>query len=190
MVAEAVVPEIADLFIAIEDDYPKTALGAGILTERDEELELPVLVGNSSQRFLLSSVIAYLEMLKEANAEAITPCIYRVSINSETIYSGLRFWIKKWKGNGWITAKGTPVQNKELWLQLEALVNEIAVGMTVVRLDDMVITTESLALAHKLKHAVHEQLHGASVAKPTTIPMSTPTVDNVAPEYLPGQGMW
>ncbi|MBQ7067022.1 MAG: hypothetical protein IJN92_09420 [Lachnospiraceae bacterium] len=32
--------------------------------------------------------------------------------------------LQKWKGNGWITAKGEDIKNKELWQQLEELLEK------------------------------------------------------------------
>lgn len=33
-------------------------------------------------------------------------------------------WVRNWKRNGWKTAKGTDVLNKDLWMQLDALLAE------------------------------------------------------------------
>ena len=30
----------------------------------------------------------------------------------------MKHWVKNWKTNGWKTASGTPVKNKDLWIQL------------------------------------------------------------------------
>ena len=44
-------------------------------------------------------------------------------IKSDSLYviNGIRSYIDKWKGNGWITANKEPVKNKDLWLQLDEI---------------------------------------------------------------------
>jgi ribonuclease HI len=41
------------------------------------------------------------------------------------VKQGITTWIKNWKRNGWKTASGTPVKNKELWVQLDVLTHKM-----------------------------------------------------------------
>lgn len=66
-----------------------------------------------------------MEML--AVIKALERCLQigerRVTINTDSNYTknGITSWIDGWKRNGWRTAKGTEVKNKELWVRLDAL---------------------------------------------------------------------
>jgi ribonuclease HI len=37
------------------------------------------------------------------------------------VKNGITKWIINWKKNGWMTSQGTPVKNKELWIQIDTL---------------------------------------------------------------------
>ncbi len=45
--------------------------------------------------------------------------------DSEYVRKGLNQWVKGWQKNDWMTAKGTPVANKDLWLELLEVQNEL-----------------------------------------------------------------
>jgi ribonuclease HI len=49
-----------------------------------------------------------------------------VSVHTDSKYTmnGITTWIHGWKKKGWKTAAGKPVKNKELWVQLDALVGK------------------------------------------------------------------
>ena len=44
--------------------------------------------------------------------------------DSKYVKDGIQSWIKNWKKNGWKTAAKKPVKNKELWIELDALIIE------------------------------------------------------------------
>lgn len=50
------------------------------------------------------------------------PCKIRITTDSVYVKNGITQWIHGWKKNGWRTAQKKPVQNAELWQQLDALV--------------------------------------------------------------------
>jgi len=63
---------------------------------------------------------------------ALEECIER-KIGSVTIFTdsnyvknGITSWIKKWKLNGWKTSSGTAVKNKDLWVKIDQLSQEIS----------------------------------------------------------------
>ena len=39
--------------------------------------------------------------------------------DSNYVKTGMESWVSKWKHNGWKTAAGKPVKNKELWIELD-----------------------------------------------------------------------
>jgi ribonuclease HI len=63
---------------------------------------------------------------------ALEECIER-KIGSVTIFTdsnyvknGITSWIKKWKLNGWKTSTRTAVKNKDLWVKIDQLSQEIS----------------------------------------------------------------
>jgi ribonuclease HI len=53
----------------------------------------------------------------------------RIVINTDSQYvkNGITSWIRKWKVNGWRTASKSPVKNKEYWVALDALNEQLPV---------------------------------------------------------------
>jgi len=49
----------------------------------------------------------------------------RLFTDSNYVKNGITLWIKNWKRNGWKTAAGTPVKNKELWIEIDTLSQEM-----------------------------------------------------------------
>jgi ribonuclease HI len=47
-----------------------------------------------------------------------------VFTDSQYVKNGMTTWIHGWKKKGWKTASGSPVKNKELWVELDALVKK------------------------------------------------------------------
>jgi ribonuclease HI len=45
----------------------------------------------------------------------------RLFTDSNYVKNGISSWIKNWKRNGWKTASGTSVKNKELWIEIDTL---------------------------------------------------------------------
>ena len=50
-----------------------------------------------------------------------------LTIYSDSNYTiqGITNWIKGWRANCWVTASKTPVKNKELWIQLDNMLNNL-----------------------------------------------------------------
>ena len=63
---------------------------------------------------------AVINALKELNRT----CNIIITTDSNYVKDGITKWIHNWKKNGWKTANKKPVKNKELWLELDALVME------------------------------------------------------------------
>ena len=45
----------------------------------------------------------------------------RLFTDSNYVKNGITSWIKNWKRNGWRTAAGAPVKNKDLWIEIDTL---------------------------------------------------------------------
>ncbi|MEM7217478.1 MAG: ribonuclease HI [Pseudomonadota bacterium] len=56
-----------------------------------------------------------------AGLEALAPgARVHLTTDSQYVRQGISSWIKGWKRNGWRTAAGKPVKNKDLWQRLDA----------------------------------------------------------------------
>ena len=49
-----------------------------------------------------------------------------IRVHSDSAYciNGITSWIHSWKKKGWVNSKKEPVENKELWMKMDALVTE------------------------------------------------------------------
>ena len=92
--------------VIIEDKNEKTISGSEPLT--------------TNNRMELSAVINALKEVGSAKLDIYT--------DSKYVKNGIESWIKNWKINGWMTAAKQPVKNKDLWLELDTLVSEKAIG--------------------------------------------------------------
>ena len=71
----------------------------------------------TNNRMELMAAIMALESLKR-------PCKVRLTTDSEYVKKGISEWMHAWKVRGWRTASKKPVKNKELWLRLDAAVQQ------------------------------------------------------------------
>lgn len=92
--------------VIIEDKNEKTISGSEPLT--------------TNNRMELSAVINALKEVGSAELDIYT--------DSKYVKNGIESWIKNWKINGWMTAAKQPVKNKDLWIELDTLVSEKAIG--------------------------------------------------------------
>ena len=63
----------------------------------------------------LTAVIESLKNLKK-------PCELIITTDSKYVKNGITEWINNWKKNGWRTAAKKEVKNKELWIELDSLI--------------------------------------------------------------------
>ena len=63
----------------------------------------------------LTAVIEALKQIKKS---------YDINITTDSTYvkNGITDWIQNWKNNGWKTASKKNVKNKELWIELDSLI--------------------------------------------------------------------
>jgi len=68
----------------------------------------------TNNRMELIAAIRGLEALKR-------PCRVDLTTDSQYLRKGVTEWMPQWKRRGWRTAKGKPVQNRDLWEELDTL---------------------------------------------------------------------
>ncbi len=66
----------------------------------------------------IMELTAVIESLKQLNR----PCDIIITTDSNYVKNGITEWIHNWKKNGWKTANKKLVKNKELWINLDELV--------------------------------------------------------------------
>ncbi|WP_040728417.1 ribonuclease HI [Thiomicrorhabdus sp. Kp2] len=50
----------------------------------------------------------------------VRPSVVHITTDSQYVKNGVTKWMQGWKQKGWKTASNQPVKNKELWLRLDA----------------------------------------------------------------------
>lgn len=68
----------------------------------------------TNNRMELTAAIEALKAIKK-------PCEIHLTTDSNYVKNGINQWIYTWKKNGWKTAQKKPVQNLDLWQQLDQL---------------------------------------------------------------------
>jgi ribonuclease HI len=51
------------------------------------------------------------------------PCEVEIITDSKYLKNGIESWIVNWKRNGWKTSDKKPVQNQDLWVELDRQVH-------------------------------------------------------------------
>lgn len=69
----------------------------------------------TNNRMELTAVIKGLEALTK-------PCQVSITSDSKYVLSGITEWMPNWKKRGWKTASKKPVQNVDLWQELDGMV--------------------------------------------------------------------
>ncbi|MHB9110374.1 MAG: ribonuclease HI [Armatimonadota bacterium] len=67
----------------------------------------------TNNRMEMLAVIGALKAMEKAHLIIFT--------DSQYVYNGITSWIHGWKRNGWKTASKKPVENQDLWVELDAL---------------------------------------------------------------------
>jgi len=71
----------------------------------------------TNNRMELQAAIEGLRHLKR-------PCSVKLTTDSEYLRKGVIDWMPNWKRNGWRTAQKKPVKNRDLWEELDGLVDQ------------------------------------------------------------------
>ena len=69
----------------------------------------------TNNRMELTAAIQALRTLRH-------PCDVELVTDSEYLKNGITKWIQNWRRRGWLTAEKKPVVNRDLWEDLDALV--------------------------------------------------------------------
>jgi ribonuclease HI len=72
----------------------------------------------TNNRMEMMAVIEGLATLKRGCAEVL------ITTDSQYVLKGATEWMAGWKRRKWLTQEGEPVKNKDLWLELDALLKE------------------------------------------------------------------
>jgi len=70
----------------------------------------------TSNRMVMTAAISALHAIRNRPPSSVT-----LFSDSQLMIKGMNEWLKGWKARGWKTANRKPVENKDLWLQLENL---------------------------------------------------------------------
>jgi ribonuclease HI len=71
----------------------------------------------------IMEMTAIVKALEEClNRNYLDVCIYT---DSNYVKQGITQWIHNWKKNGWKTSSGGDVKNKDLWVQIDTLRNQM-----------------------------------------------------------------
>ena len=93
-----------------------------ILRFQDNEKEIngykPLTTNN------IMELMAVIESLKAISK----PFQIEITTDSKYVKNGITSWIHNWKKNGWKTAAKKPVKNKELWIELDHLIQKHSVS--------------------------------------------------------------
>ena len=51
-------------------------------------------------------------------------CKVQLHTDSQYVKNGITAWMHSWKKKGWVTAAKKPVKNRDLWMELDRLINK------------------------------------------------------------------
>jgi len=93
---------------------------AAILIYGPHRKEITGFKENTTNNYM--ELTAAIEGLKAIKKKGIPIEIFT---DSKYVRDGITIWIHRWKKNGWRTSSRKQIKNKELWKQLDKLVNEL-----------------------------------------------------------------
>nr|WP_296440745.1 RNase H family protein [uncultured Acetatifactor sp.] len=64
---------------------------------------------------------AQLMVLREALERLRRPCELEIYTDSQYLQRGAEEWVRGWRADGWVTARGKPVANREEWERVAGL---------------------------------------------------------------------
>jgi ribonuclease HI len=97
--------------------------GAVILADKDEHRFYGGEAFTTNNRMELQAAIQALRQV--AANPAWKSGRIRVFCDSQYVKNGITQWVGKWKLNGWKTSGRTPVKNRDLWVQLDVLMDTL-----------------------------------------------------------------
>lgn len=79
----------------------------------------------TNNKMELNAVIQVLKHINET--DDLRDSEIHLHTDSQYVQKGITEWIKNWVKNGWKTAAKKPVKNKEYWIELKALADQLTV---------------------------------------------------------------
>lgn len=104
--------------VIIENERSKMENGNKIVTElggREEK--------TTNNKMELKAVIEGLKSIKNKDDHSV-----KIYTDSSYVIKGITQWIKGWKRNGWMTQAKEDVVNKDLWMELDELVQDKSIS--------------------------------------------------------------
>ena len=89
-----------------------------ILRFQDNEKEI-----NGYESLTTNNIMELMAVIESLKAIS-EPFEIEITTDSKYVKNGITSWIHNWKKNGWKTAAKKPVKNKELWIELDHLIQK------------------------------------------------------------------
>ena len=89
-----------------------------ILRFQDNEKEI-----NGYESLTTNNIMELMAVIESLKAIS-KPFEIEITTDSKYVKNGITSWIHNWKKNGWKTAAKKPVKNKELWIELDHLIQK------------------------------------------------------------------
>ncbi len=89
-----------------------------ILRFQDNEKEI-----NGYESLTTNNIMELMAVIESLKAIS-KPFEIVITTDSQYVKNGITSWIHNWKKNGWKTAAKKPVKNKELWIELDHLIQK------------------------------------------------------------------
>ena len=89
-----------------------------ILRFQDNEKEI-----NGYESLTTNNIMELMAVIESLKAIS-EPFEIEITTDSKYVKNGITSWIHNWKKNGWKTAAKKPVKNKELWVELDHLIQK------------------------------------------------------------------
>ena len=89
-----------------------------ILRFQDNEKEI-----NGYESLTTNNIMELMAVIESLKAIS-KPFQIEITTDSKYVKNGITSWIHNWKKNGWKTAAKKPVKNKELWIELDHLIQK------------------------------------------------------------------
>lgn len=93
--------------------------GSGLYTQSGGDQQ------TTNNRMELSAVINAIKYV--LSLPAPRPAI-TLHTDSQYVKNGITVWIHNWKRNGWRTASKDPVKNRDLWIELDNLTQQVGIS--------------------------------------------------------------
>lgn len=106
-------------------DNPKAGIGCYLEGENLEPIYLKEKLNfepNTNNKAEIYATIKGLELVnKKINLDCFIKNDLMIYTDSAYTLNGITNWINNWKLNGWQTSKKEPVKNRELWIELDSI---------------------------------------------------------------------